>query len=327
MMPNSNLANLTHTSQIAIFWSWQLDSLAKDNRNFIEDCIERAVKQINKSDAILIKIDRDTKNVGGTPVIADTILTKIRSSDIFIWDATLVYTKPRPAPNPNVLLELGYAIAVLGDKRLIGIMNTAGRPSPGSLPFDLKHRRWPIQYSLRSPTIVYKLLGRLFDSIAERHQQARQETRKKLVDDIAQAIKDALKEPKHGAIHSDVDLHATQRLWKLINSSWLQNWHQRRTTYPQYEESEFLDAFRNYIHISNQPENTLQNEPLLEKHEKVIESLRAYLRTTAIEMVMADAPGSYMISTKRYGSSKYIEDYDTQYERQVDLITQRAEEI
>jgi len=47
--------------------------------------------------------------------------------------------------NPNVLIELGYAISKLGSDRLICVMNTA-YGMPDDLPFDLKHKRHPVQY-------------------------------------------------------------------------------------------------------------------------------------------------------------------------------------
>src|SRR5689334_724854 len=106
--------------KIVIFYSWQTDSPSTENRSFIEDCLERASKQLKNTRARVIHVDRDTKGVGGTPHIVDTIFAKIRACDLFVWDATLVYKQPRPAPNPNVLIELGYALAVLGDSRIIG---------------------------------------------------------------------------------------------------------------------------------------------------------------------------------------------------------------
>jgi hypothetical protein len=46
----------------------------------------------------------------------------------------------KPAPNPNVLLELGYAIKALGWERIVLVMNTEfGEPTV--LPFDLRSRR------------------------------------------------------------------------------------------------------------------------------------------------------------------------------------------
>jgi hypothetical protein len=46
----------------------------------------------------------------------------------------------RPSPNPNVLVELGYALRALGEERVILVMNTAfGKPE--ALPFDLRRKR------------------------------------------------------------------------------------------------------------------------------------------------------------------------------------------
>ena len=50
-------------------------------------------------------------------------------------------------PNPNVLVELGYAAARLGLDRLVLVMNTAFG-SPEELPFDLKNRRFPLTFKL-----------------------------------------------------------------------------------------------------------------------------------------------------------------------------------
>jgi hypothetical protein len=46
----------------------------------------------------------------------------------------------RPTPNPNVLIELGYALPAVGDERVILVFNTAYGEFK-QLPFDLKMRR------------------------------------------------------------------------------------------------------------------------------------------------------------------------------------------
>lgn len=52
-------------------------------------------------------------------------------------------------PNPNVLLEMGYAAALMGWGRVICVMNEHFGPRQ-SLPFDVRNRRFPINYSLTS---------------------------------------------------------------------------------------------------------------------------------------------------------------------------------
>jgi hypothetical protein len=60
---------------------------------------------------------------------------------MFVCDVSIINKgATRLAPNPNVLIELGYAIKVLGFDKIIMVMNTAfGRPE--LLPFDLRQRR------------------------------------------------------------------------------------------------------------------------------------------------------------------------------------------
>src|SRR5690606_17146103 len=131
-----------------IFYSWQSWSLAKTNRNFIEEAIKQAVKRLNKELEIEMEIDRDTKGVPGTPSITDSIFAKIDQCDLFLCDVSIVTSasEPHPIPNPNVLLELGYAVSKLGWGRIIMVMNEA-YGIPEKLPFDFQHRRWPIRYS------------------------------------------------------------------------------------------------------------------------------------------------------------------------------------
>jgi hypothetical protein len=48
-----------------------------------------------------------------------------------------------------VLIEYGYALKSKGNKKIISVMNTAfGKPSSESMPFNLKHLRFPVTYEL-----------------------------------------------------------------------------------------------------------------------------------------------------------------------------------
>jgi hypothetical protein len=144
-----------------IFYAWQSDTSTKLNRHFIHRAIENAIELLNEGidieDAPAFEIDHDTKDVPGHPSVADTICEKIDQCAIFLADVTFVtkYTKAdgvavKWAPNPNVMIELGYARRAKGAKRTIEVMNT-GTPvsgKPTDLPFDLAHLRHPIQYKL-----------------------------------------------------------------------------------------------------------------------------------------------------------------------------------
>jgi hypothetical protein len=175
---------------LTVFYSWQSDTPSNLNRSFIEKALHEALKRL-QSDATLesalretsVELDKDTKGVAGSPPIADTILRKIEECAVFVADLTFVgesmkgltnsSEKPRLFPNPNVLIEHGYALKCHGHAALVGIMNTAfGKPSAESLPFDLRHRRWPITYHLADPsdpgkTDQYeKLVKTLVDAIS-----------------------------------------------------------------------------------------------------------------------------------------------------------------
>lgn len=131
-------------SSATVFYSWQSDLPNKTNRGFIEDCLERAIKELKAEAELSVDpcIDRDTKNVPGSPDIAATIFEKIESCGLFVCDVSLINkgTPGRPTPNPNVLIELGFAVRALGWSRVVCILNqTSGAVE--DLPFDLRHRR------------------------------------------------------------------------------------------------------------------------------------------------------------------------------------------
>ena len=302
---------------VVVFWSWQSDSPGRENRDFIQDCLERAAKKVGIETARLIPVDRDTKGVGGSPVIAETILQKIRGCDVFVWDATLVYFKPRPAPNPNVLVELGYASAVLGDGRLVGVMNTARGSDPKSLPFDLVHRRWPLVYKYRSSR-----LKRFWEKVRARDRNApdtaRLATREALVTQLTAAIHSALKEPKRPAHLSDTDLPVAQRLWKLLDSKWMQEWLDWRSSHPQFEREDRLDRISEYLRLAERPENRFDDGLTRERHDALVEALKTYRAASAHEMTRQGMEGWYVIRAK--ANTKWRDSYDAEYDHQLETL-------
>src|ERR1035437_2591524 len=126
-----------------IFYSWQADLPNSTNRGFIQRALENAAKAIaadNTVDHVPI-IDRDTQGVPGAPNIARTILEKIDAADALVADvSTIGRVSGQPTPNSNVLIELGYALRSLGDRRIVLVLNTA-YGAPEDLPFDLKMHR------------------------------------------------------------------------------------------------------------------------------------------------------------------------------------------
>ena len=138
-----------------IFFSWQSDTPNAVGRSMIEACLERAIGQL-QADAEVeladreLAMDKDTLHVPGSPAIAETIYGKIDRAVVFLSDLTYVALRPNGdgIPNPNVLIEHGWALKSLSSRRVISVMNIAlGDPDQHKLPFDLRHVRRPILYA------------------------------------------------------------------------------------------------------------------------------------------------------------------------------------
>ena len=137
-----------------IFFSWQADTETRSGRNLVERALERAASRIGADTEVEeavreIAVDRDTKNVPGSPPIVDTIFRKIDNAGVFVPDLTFVGKRldGRPTPNPNVLVEYGWALKALTHARIVPVMNTAyGEPVGDAMPFDMRHLRNPITY-------------------------------------------------------------------------------------------------------------------------------------------------------------------------------------
>jgi hypothetical protein len=162
-----------------IFWSWQSDTHQPSNRYFVRDVLGELAKTLNGVDGAeesdrpistdededdedeeaeeaddFIAIDHDTKGLGGSPRIAERILEKIAAAAVFVADVTPVAKAPsgKHIPNPNVMIELGYALRVLGEDRIVLVGNKAFDAKLSRLPFDLRHRSAPAFYTLRENT-------------------------------------------------------------------------------------------------------------------------------------------------------------------------------
>jgi len=127
-----------------IFYSWQSWLPHASNRGLIHEALEAACDECtaNLSEAQRPELDHDTRGVPGAPDIVQTIFAKIDSCDAFVADVSLVHCDPekrRFTPNPNVMVELGYAIKTLGWDRILLVIN-AHFGAPEVLPFDLKTR-------------------------------------------------------------------------------------------------------------------------------------------------------------------------------------------
>lgn len=149
-------------NRLTVFYSWQNDSPFGLNRGFIEQALHEALKRLHL-DAALENASRDAIEPSeDAPSLAETLLKKIDECAVFVADLTMVNlpkgsltnvtSSPRHSPNPNVLIEYGYALRTHAQEQLIGIANTAyGRPDAATLPFYLQHLWSPITYHLSNP--------------------------------------------------------------------------------------------------------------------------------------------------------------------------------
>jgi hypothetical protein len=140
-----------------IFFSWQSDRSPDEGRNLIESAMKSAIQRLGEAAEIeeslrdALSLDKDTKGVPGNPPIFETILKKIDRSAIFVPDLTAVAKRANGEliPNPNVLIEYGWALKSRGYHQIVPVMNTAhGDPREFPLPFDMAHLRFPVLYSL-----------------------------------------------------------------------------------------------------------------------------------------------------------------------------------
>jgi hypothetical protein len=99
-------------SPFRIFYSWQSDLPDASNRNAIRKILRGLRSPLeNKFSTLHLHVDVDeaTRNVPGSPNIPATILDKIKDSDAFVADVSLVNsgvgTDPKRTPNPNVVFE------------------------------------------------------------------------------------------------------------------------------------------------------------------------------------------------------------------------------
>ena len=137
----------------AVFFSWQSD--LPETRNTVQGALERAVRNLNtaRSLEVELRVDQDAGGIAGWPEITQTILKKIEQCEIVVADITPVtgiHSGYRLSPNPNVMLELGYALATgLGRTRIICVVNSVYLPQGDlkHLPFDVRGSR-PLTFSL-----------------------------------------------------------------------------------------------------------------------------------------------------------------------------------
>lgn len=118
----------------------------------METCILTATHNLEKIKPIpiLLEIDKATRKTSGSPDIAEALFNKINTCSVFVADISIINQScdsKRKTPNPNVLIELGYAARTLGWEKIICVFNS-DYGNLSDLPFDLRNRR-VMSYSLK----------------------------------------------------------------------------------------------------------------------------------------------------------------------------------
>lgn len=125
-----------------IFYSWQNNLPPKTHRYFLDKCIQMALKSLEKEASVYMEYDRDTMGLMGSPDITESIFGKIDKSVMFVCDISIINPEAegKKTPNPNVLIELGYAASKLGWDRIVCLFDVnSGKIE--DLPFDLRQKR------------------------------------------------------------------------------------------------------------------------------------------------------------------------------------------
>lgn len=129
-----------------LFFSWQSDDTK--SQKILESKLQAAIDFLKENEGIDLTIDYSTLGKSGMASIDQTILEKIDACDIFLADITplISYSKTegngqsviKEMPNPNVLLELGYAMSAIGVDYVIPVAHQ-GKWVAANLPFDINH--------------------------------------------------------------------------------------------------------------------------------------------------------------------------------------------
>lgn len=155
-----------------IFFSWQVETDLQgfNNKAFLIECINSAIKIVENKGAlkgIRLKLVEGLRDVSGNPEVASMMFRQIDDCDIFIGDMTTAQricnrleklrNKKclyfRYSPNCNVYGEYNRALGLHPEfwRQVILLQNDTNKipeEDKSVIPFDTRHRRWPITFTL-----------------------------------------------------------------------------------------------------------------------------------------------------------------------------------
>ena len=265
-----------------VFYSWQNDTDKVFNKHFIRDALKIALKRMKKDEGLYPapRLDQDTKNVTGTPEIASTIFNKIRTCSVFVADVTFSGTvmdsekQPKQTPNANVLLELGYALHCPGSEQIVCVMNKHFG-DPKQLPFDLRHRRWPLCYSLDDSATKEDIqsactkLGEQLEDAIHKIDRATEAPASSEASGVAEATPDGAKQLEHDSrvFRAGDAVLPEQKLWYILSRV-------------EVDHSYYLDwscALDDFLHFLSLEQNRFLDQRIVECAEKLAYGLGSLL--------------------------------------------------
>jgi len=243
--------------RLKVFYSWQSDLPNKINRQFIQNCLEKALNKIHKDNLAISEyvIESDSRGESGTPELASTLFAKIDQCDIFVADVSIINSasENRKVCNPNVLIELGYASCKLGWERILCVYNLSfGKIE--DLPFDIRHRK-PLVYNSDNKLLINSFISQ-FQSIIDNHISSKKyfSSIKKEIDLSLQAIlidltKILYFEDRSKKYHYSLILHFTESelVTELIEKNIL-GFQLFKNNLPHLQE--FIDFYNNQIYLN-----------------------------------------------------------------------------
>jgi hypothetical protein len=161
-----------HKDALRIFYAWQSDH--GPSRRHLEEALRRIVTDANAtwSPVASIVVELATDPGDGAVRIDTLLMEKIARADVVVADITPVATyENRLVPNPNILIEVGYALAGKEAEQVVLVEHSVKTnewlaANPGArLPFDIDHVRRiaygaPSQLRQRLETEIRTVLGR-----------------------------------------------------------------------------------------------------------------------------------------------------------------------
>ncbi len=144
-----------------------------------------------------------------------------------------------------------------------------------------------------------------------------------LIDLDSQATKE-----KNKKQNNKRDIPVFNRLQKFMDSNWIQKFEETQLTYPQYVQVAITDDLHAYCNESQKAENEFSNQNLAEAHLVFIKAIKAFINAVLRETsFLRPESNASVVNSKAEGHRKSSNDYDARYDREVNIITNKAKGI